>query len=136
MRFGRITDGLSHTMMYGEMSWNVDRRTSSAGTAIAQEPWIVGSTSKPGDNESGSGYGYVQNAKNIRYGINEQWSANEDGTGNVTLTDTSLGSNHPGGTNVAMCDGSANFLSEDIDAADVYRRMASRASEDVYPSPF
>jgi prepilin-type processing-associated H-X9-DG protein len=135
MRFARITDGLSHTVMYGEMSWWVDRRASATST-IANEPWIVGSTSRPGEAGEGGGNGYVQNAKNIRYPINDKWFVNEDSTLNVTLTDTSLGSYHPGGTNVAMCDGSADFLSDDVDLEDVYRRMASRASEDNFPSPF
>jgi prepilin-type N-terminal cleavage/methylation domain-containing protein/prepilin-type processing-associated H-X9-DG protein len=134
MKFARITDGLSHTIIYAEMSWWVDRRSAAAG-ATPLEPWIVGSTSHSSEGESG-GYGYVQNAKNIRYAINDQWYVNEDGTAHVTLTDASMGSYHPGGTNVGMCDGSANFLSEDVDLEDVYRRMASRASEDNFPSPF
>jgi prepilin-type N-terminal cleavage/methylation domain-containing protein/prepilin-type processing-associated H-X9-DG protein len=137
VQFGDIIDGTSKTIMYGEMSWLVDRRSSSTGTTPL-EPWIVGSTSKPSEPDAAgsAGAGYVQNAKNIRHPINSEWHANEDGSAHIVLTDTSLGSNHPGGTNVAMCDGSTNFLREDVDLTGVYRRMASRASEDIYQSPF
>ena len=121
VKFSMVTDGTSHTMMFGEMSWDVGR----------QRTWIVGSLS-PQDQ-----FGYVSNAKNVKFGINE--AAFEDETGaptNIPLTDVSLGSKHPGGTHVLMCDGSAGFLREDVDVEGVLRPMASRASEEVYQSPF
>jgi len=90
----------------------------------------------------------VFNAKNIRWAINSAKFHEPDGTelpeklslpaesgGYSAWTDESLGSNHPGGTHVGMCDGSAGFIHDDTDV-DVLRKMASRASEDVYPSPF
>ncbi len=47
------------------------------------------------------------------------------------LTNTSLGSKHPGGCNVVMGDGSVRFLLEDIDLEGVFGPMASRASAEV-----
>jgi prepilin-type N-terminal cleavage/methylation domain-containing protein/prepilin-type processing-associated H-X9-DG protein len=135
--FAGITDGSSKTIMYGELSWDV----------APQCPWLVGSTSRNPDNETSSSHGYVFNAKNIRWPINWAKSAEPDGTelpektsltveqgGYSTWTDESLGSNHPGGCHVGMADGSAGFIREDIEIG-VLRRMASRASEDVYDSP-
>ncbi len=131
-----ITDGTSKTIMYGEMSWDIG----------PQEPWIVGSTSRNGINDPiGSANGVVYNAKNIRWSINARKYRDEDGTlpagatGDdppyAPLTETSLGSNHPGGAHVGMCDGSAGFLRDDVDVEKVLLPMASRNSEDIYESP-
>ncbi len=136
--FNAITDGTSKTIMYGEMSWDVG----------PQCPWLVGSTSRNGDNEITSSHGYVFNAKNIRYPINFAKTSEPDSSelpeklgktveagGYCAWTDESLGSNHPGGCHVGMADGSATFLRDDLDVT-VLRRMASRASEDIYDPPF
>jgi prepilin-type N-terminal cleavage/methylation domain-containing protein len=125
---GGISDGTSHTIMYGEMSWDVG----------PQEPWIVGSTSKNTTGDFGS-HGVVYNAKNIRWPINQEPYLEPDGTEKsgrtyVPLTETSLGSNHPGGTHLGMGDGSAFFVRADIDIG-VLRRMASRKSDDSYEPP-
>jgi prepilin-type N-terminal cleavage/methylation domain-containing protein/prepilin-type processing-associated H-X9-DG protein len=138
---GDVIDGTSKTIMYGEMSWDVG----------PQAPWLVGSTSKdnpsdplnPRSAEISSSHGYVFNTKTIRWGINARKNAEPDGSEDpakvsdyVPLTEESLGSNHPGGAHVGMCDGSANFISEEVDVEGVLRRMASRASGDNYQSPF
>ena len=135
---GAITDGTSHTMMYGEMSWDV----------AEQCPWLVGSTSRNGTETVSSSHGYVFNVKNIRWPINLAKAHEPDGSqlpekanlptadgGYSAWTDESLGSNHPGGTHVGMSDGSAKFLRDDVDLEGVLRRMASRASDDIYDSP-
>jgi prepilin-type N-terminal cleavage/methylation domain-containing protein len=138
MGFGAITDGTSKTMMFGEMSWECG----------VQQVWLVGSTSL-GNDPVGNSYGVLHNAKNVRYAIHQKKNSNEDGTyppfndpirddpnsEYAPLTETSLGSNHPGGTHVGMSDGSAGFLREDIEVT-VLRMMASRASDDIYTSQF
>lgn len=122
--FSRITDGTSHTFMYGELSYDTN----------ILHVWIVGSMSYGSENSSN---GWVFNSKNIRHPINSAPYNNPDETRTTTpLTDVSWGSKHPGGINVLMCDGSVNFLREDVELEGVYRRMASRASEDIYNSPF
>lgn len=137
MSFGAVTDGTSKTMMFGEMSWEIG----------IQEMWMVGSTSQGSDPDDNS-YGVLQNAKNIRYGINVKKYSQPDTDQTIPgyndasrddpnsewapLTETSLGSNHPGGTHVGMSDGSATFLREDVSVEGVLRRMASRNSEDIY----
>jgi prepilin-type N-terminal cleavage/methylation domain-containing protein/prepilin-type processing-associated H-X9-DG protein len=131
--FAKITDGTSHTMMYGELSWDV----------APQAPWLVGSTSRDGTNPDqlvSSSHGVVFNTKAVRYAINERKSGEPDGSADLpgvqycALTEESLGSNHPGGAHVAMCDGSVMFLHDDLDV-NVLRRMASRNSVDTFDAP-
>lgn len=122
--FAKITDGTSHTLMYGETSYDTN----------IMHCWIVGSMSYGSETASN---GWIFNSKNIRHPINSAPYNNPDESRTVTpLTNVSWGSKHPGGVNVLMCDCSVNFLREDVDHERVYRRMASRASEDIYESPF
>jgi prepilin-type processing-associated H-X9-DG protein len=123
---GDITDGTSNTMMFGEMSWDIG----------PQEPWIVGSTSR-NSNPVSSSYGVLYNTKNIKYGPNQRrfFDYETRGKMDVLSANASLGSYHPGGTHVAMADGSAFFIHDEIDVKKVYRPMASRDSGDVYERP-
>lgn len=129
LELGDVTDGTSNTMMYGESSF----------TTGIQKPWIVGSTSWGSDPVTSS-YGWVFNAKNIYHPINSKaftadpYSADWEPV--VNLTNVSLGSNHPGGTNVIMCDASVHFIREDIDLDQVYRPMASRNAGETFEPPF
>jgi prepilin-type N-terminal cleavage/methylation domain-containing protein len=140
VRMSQIADGTSKTIMFGEMSWSVG----------PQQPWIVGSTSPTGSTVYGelvrAANGVVYNVKNVRWEIGRKKFGNEDGTepsptsladdpnsDYAPLTETSLGSNHPGGTHVCLSDGSAIFLREDTDI-ETLRAMASRDAGDVYQS--
>jgi prepilin-type processing-associated H-X9-DG protein len=76
---------------------------------------------------------WVFNGKNIAAPINSapfprDWSLQSQTT--VNYHDVSLGSKHPGGCNVLICDGSVSFVSDSIELA-VLKSMASRASEEV-----
>jgi prepilin-type N-terminal cleavage/methylation domain-containing protein len=125
-----ISDGTSHTIMYGEMSWDVS----------TQACWIAGSCSENGAGSLvSSSFGYNYNTKVIRWGINERkYKEPEDveipGAPYVPVIEESLGSFHPGGTHLGMSDGSTFFVKQDIDV-DTLRRMASRKSEDIYETP-
>ena len=133
---GDVSDGTSNTMMWGELSWN---------DGYPRRAWIIGSTSQ-GDASTPAGRkqnsrGVSQNVRNIRYAPNAEPYALADGTRNprvqnIPYMDVSLGSNHPGGCHVAMCDGSAGFLTDDIDVEGVLRPLASRSSEEVFERSF
>jgi prepilin-type N-terminal cleavage/methylation domain-containing protein/prepilin-type processing-associated H-X9-DG protein len=118
--FKRFTDGLSHTMLYGECSWD-------AGINMT---WLAANDSL-GTVEEGV---WIFNGKNIANPINslafpESWALQSQTT--VNYHDVSLGSKHPGGCHILMCDGSASFVSESIELATL-KAMASRASDEVY----
>jgi prepilin-type processing-associated H-X9-DG protein len=117
INFKRITDGTSKTMLVGEQSWECG----------PQRTWIVGTL----DNAATINDGWIYNSKNIMFTIHTAYreapGAPFTGYGN---SDTSLGSQHPGGTHMLLVDGSVQFLKEDIEILNL-RSLATRGNEEV-----
>jgi prepilin-type N-terminal cleavage/methylation domain-containing protein/prepilin-type processing-associated H-X9-DG protein len=109
-RFADVLDGTSNTYLFGEISW---------AEMTKYRAWIRGKYS------DSRGTLYLL-AKNIEFPINSQnetkWNA------------IAFGSNHPGGAQFAMADGSCLFVSETIDF-DVYLSTASRNGEEALAGP-
>jgi prepilin-type N-terminal cleavage/methylation domain-containing protein/prepilin-type processing-associated H-X9-DG protein len=110
----KITDGTSKTMVVGELSWIKSGQTRT---------WIVGL--------SHNGSSYIYNAENIVWPMHTAYVDTVATEALYKLNDTSLGSEHPGGTHVAMADGSVHFLNEEIQL-NILQGMASRASAESY----
>jgi prepilin-type N-terminal cleavage/methylation domain-containing protein/prepilin-type processing-associated H-X9-DG protein len=108
VRMTDITDGTSNTLMIGEMSW-----TSPFGTRYRS--WLRGIDG----SVDASG-------KNVTNAINSARNANMI----ASFREMPMGSQHTGGANFAMGDGSVRFLSESISMA-TYRAMASRNGGEV-----
>ena len=104
-RFRDIRDGTANTFLVGELSWD---------DANCYRTWIRGISGVT----AGS-------SKNVAYGINVQPYNNAN-----NFNDVSFGSNHPGGCQFAMVDGSVKFVSETVDF-DVYLSTASRDGGEV-----
>jgi prepilin-type N-terminal cleavage/methylation domain-containing protein/prepilin-type processing-associated H-X9-DG protein len=106
VRIAMVTDGTSNTLMVFEVAWK--------GLELAPgsyRSWVRG-ISWNGDS---TGAKNVQNAMNtVRY------------NGSSNFNSISLGSNHSGGCNGGMADGSARFFSKTIDLNRVLLPLASR----------
>jgi prepilin-type N-terminal cleavage/methylation domain-containing protein/prepilin-type processing-associated H-X9-DG protein len=116
-----VTDGSTHTFMIGEISWLV-------GT---QRLWAIGSATDP---QNDTPYSFVYSAKNVMSPLNFAYRAPTPIYTNPCTpcenNDLSFGSLHAGGAHFAMCDGSVQFIREEIPIGTL-RAMASRKSEEV-----
>jgi prepilin-type N-terminal cleavage/methylation domain-containing protein/prepilin-type processing-associated H-X9-DG protein len=123
IRVKDITDGTSHTFLIGEISWNCG----------PQRIWPVGSATGIGNGDLWS---YHYSSKNVRYPLNTAYRAlaGQPASG-YENNDMSFGSLHPGGTHFALCDGSVQFVREDIQLA-ILKALASRKSGEAIPEGF
>ena len=106
-----ITDGTSNTLMVFEVAWTGLER--SPGSLRA---WPRGCNWTSDDNGS----------KNV---ANAMRTVKYNGGGNYN--DVSMGSNHTGGCNVGLGDGSVRYLRESIDLNRVLLPLASRAGGEI-----
>jgi prepilin-type N-terminal cleavage/methylation domain-containing protein len=100
--FAEILDGTSNTLMVAERSMFLP-----PGQTNDYRTWIRG-------NNGGSGA-----TKNVTYPINSTFYS-----GGNNFNDISFGSNHPGGCQFALGDGSVRFIAETIDLG-LYKCLAS-----------
>jgi len=112
---GDVTDGTAHTLIVGERTFELRSwmRGDYYDNGIISQPGLVCSAS----------------AKAITKPINGKpgrWIYNPAlGTRNILFNELYFGSEHPGGANFAMADGSVRFLAESIDFA-LLKAMATR----------
>ena len=114
-KFKEITDGLSRTMLIGEISW--ERKPDGINYAKYRH-WHRGGMRAANCHIAG--------CKNVTQPINSRYDA--------IFNDISLGSQHPGGTHIARCDGSVAFQSEGMDFA-VLLSLASRDGGEAVAAP-
>jgi len=114
VKFTDITDGTSNTIAIGEIttSLNISATTTNNG---AYPIWV-------GGNNNGGCNG-VTGAGGVFRFVDSQYPINVNKT--TTNSDMSFRSNHSGGANALLCDGSVRFISENVDAA-VYHAYGSR----------
>ena len=96
--YSDFADGSSNTLLFGELSRRSD---NNSGFVPNTTGWGFGAIG------TGGAFTLMPNTKSISSIIN----------GNVTrMNDHSMGSNHPGGANIALADGSTRYLSDSTDA--------------------
>ncbi len=107
--FAAITDGLSNTILFGEISWNKYTGYREYNLGLLWQGTGVGATS------------FTQHIKwPINIGLHSTSTVYSGYNNNGPF-----GSHHPGGANFALCDGSVRFISETI-AMEAYLSAASR----------
>jgi prepilin-type N-terminal cleavage/methylation domain-containing protein len=97
LRFAEITDGTSNQFLIAECKWKMDKNGRNRGR-------IFGSTDQPG---------YATGASNALM-LNGQWQMNWTALEGNPQPHRTAGSNHPGGAQFCLADGSARFVSENI----------------------
>jgi prepilin-type processing-associated H-X9-DG protein len=105
------TDGLTNTLMLGEMSMTMP------GSINQYRTFIRG-------NSGGSGA-----TKNIKFPINSTFY-----NGSNNFNDISMGSNHSGGANFCLGDGSVRFINQNIDLS-IYIAASSMDQGELAPLP-
>lgn len=104
VRLETVGDGTSNTLMVGELSWRMP------ANAIAYRSWIRGCNTSVACGMF----------KNIQNGVNPPVPYNGS-----NFNDISLGSEHTGGFNGVMGDGSVRFLRDNINLNSVLKPIAS-----------
>jgi prepilin-type N-terminal cleavage/methylation domain-containing protein/prepilin-type processing-associated H-X9-DG protein len=120
-----ISDGTTHTFMVGEISWLCGpQRIWAVGSASFTHPYRFNYTAKN-----------LQHPLNYSYRVDTVNNPGQQPCAGCENNNMSFGSLHPGGTHFAMCDGSVQFIRDDVPVA-VLRAMASRKSDDVVENAF
>lgn len=113
--FGEIFDGSSNTILLGELSYDVPGDAQLSAFAAPYRAWARGGNVQ-----------FNSTCKNIRFPINAY-----DFVLSTTLHNNfNMGSNHSGGCNFTMADGSVRFVPETIDMV-VYQAQASADGGEV-----
>jgi prepilin-type N-terminal cleavage/methylation domain-containing protein/prepilin-type processing-associated H-X9-DG protein len=102
-KIASITDGTSNTILFGEHT----RAIETPGPSGDQVSWHWWTSGNYGDTVC-STFFPINPQKKLPYGCN-------DNTG-ISNCVAAISSQHPGGANVAFCDGSVRFLKESIDS--------------------
>jgi hypothetical protein len=129
--FSKITDGTSHTMLVGEAVHDANSVELGAERAPSgrKDHWYFGSDDLDGRRDISEAVGSTAVPMNFQ----AQFEGVVDPCTTLTQKDCSrlqlcFGSAHSGGCQIARCDGSVDFVEEDVDAL-VWRDLATRASQ-------
>jgi type II secretory pathway pseudopilin PulG len=117
---GRISDGTSNTVAVSEQSKKVYNNATlieAGASGHRGGGWQGGWNDK--DNP------YIRNVTTIRWTINAV-CPNTTGCNAVHHGNTIITSNHTGGTNFTVMDGSVHFITETVDFNNVLLRLAAR----------
>jgi prepilin-type processing-associated H-X9-DG protein len=115
-----IADGTSHTFLVGEISW----------LCGPQRIWTVGGASAANLDT------YIYTAKNVMWPLKTAYRAEQTAPpSGYANNDMSFGSMHPGGCHFAMCDGSVQFVRDEV-TIEILRALASRKSSESFEAPF
>ncbi|WP_261362930.1 DUF1559 domain-containing protein [Rubinisphaera margarita] len=116
--FADNTDGTSNTIIVGEVSGRPE-----TGFTNALRPWTQGLS-----NDTGGAAMY--SSKNVQRTINQLPNVYTGGTATRLFNDVAFSSQHTGGAQFCLADGSVRFLSENI-SFQTYQGLATRDEGEV-----
>ena len=133
-KMGQITDGTSHTIAVGEMqrNWPLDDSSTGGGfdSPIARRSWD--GWYRGGVSTSFVAHtieGVAVNYPNVKLGSSGGFGENLT-PGINSSSSEAPGSEHPGGAQFGMADGSARFISENADPVILFN-LGSRAGSEA-----
>ena len=123
---GQIEDGTSNTILLGELRVGLDeidpRGTWALGIPGASAMWMHGSDNALGPNDCQDGGDSIRNGTKIVAAVGEDTIRAEcmhcDGAGGGNQA--APRSQHPGGVHVAMCDGSVQFILNEVESSSAW----------------
>ena len=142
IRIAQITDGTSHTMLIGEAVHD-SQAQDRIGAEREPDPgdhkdhWAIGSNDIDVSRNGGHGHDVSECMGSLGVPINlqDQFPDNSacESPGSPESRDCqrvqlAFGSTHPGGIQMVRCDGSVDFVQEDIET-DVRKGLATRAGQ-------
>lgn len=117
-----VRDGMPQTIAIGEMQ----RLLGPGGAATSLDGWAVGGISTLFDT--------FKNAPNLYLGATDPATDPDHPGGLNNGFFESPGSEHPGGANFSMADGSVHFVTDDIDKA-IFQALGSYAGREAVSLP-
>jgi prepilin-type N-terminal cleavage/methylation domain-containing protein/prepilin-type processing-associated H-X9-DG protein len=123
-----IIDGTSNTVLLGEAS---GQRLSSLYGVGATDTFPIWAGGNPSNQGQGHQHNYFR-VMDINYPLNSQNTSTE--TGGAMYMDRAFNSNHTGGANFLLCDGSVRFIANGIDPA-TYRAAGTRNGGEALSLP-
>ncbi|MBX9679254.1 MAG: DUF1559 domain-containing protein [Gemmataceae bacterium] len=137
-----ITDGTSNTWLVGEQSDHLrdaNRQpctsgyTAGLGNSGAMYGWTMGADHPTGGGQAGWGDGRHFNCTSVRYTINQIGFTSADanaGVNNDAGGNFPLSSNHTGGCNILLGDGTVRFFTSSLSTAQIHP-FCTRAGGDI-----
>ena len=135
-----VTDGTSNTMLVGEALHDVEAQANIGGVSAEnsagdhKDHWYFGSDDVDINNDLSECVGSTGVPMNYQNQFKGQNPCSSPRSPDCQRIQLAFSSAHPGGFQMVRCDGSVDFLSEDVDPIE-WRDLATRDSQILQQRP-